>query len=87
MLEENDNIKRHEKKGLRPLHDQSKGRNTECYLAFLTPPLASSCTIKAGSVAVSPNSDTIVEVIGWLLVDALDVRDDAPDDNEYLHNE
>jgi len=64
MLEENDNIKRHEKKGLRPLHDQSKGRNTECYLAFLTPPLASSCTIKAGSVAVSPNSDTIVEVIG-----------------------
>ena len=34
-----------------------------------------------------PISDTIVEVIGWLLVDALDVRDDAPDDNEYLHNE
>ena len=34
-----------------------------------------------------PISDTMVEEAGWLRVDALDVRDDVPDDNEYLHSE
>ena len=32
-------------------------------------------------------SDTMVEDTGWLRVDALDVREDVPDDKEYLHSE